>query len=190
MKDESTLVKRVLAGDEDAFTGILQLHQARIRAYLGRFTRNDDVVDDLAQDVFLRAYRSLGSYRGQSRLSTWLIGIARHIALTYLRDEARRQKRIAQRFHAAFAEWRLDLARSGGATDDEADREMIALVECVDELPAKSADLVDRHYFRGERIEDIGREEGTRGGTLRMTLMRIREALRACVELRLSGQES
>jgi RNA polymerase sigma-70 factor (ECF subfamily) len=189
MSDESALVARVLDGDEDAFTEILRLHQGRVRAYLGRYSRDDDVVDDLAQDVFLRAYRTMHTYRGESRLSTWLIGTARHVALTYLRDEARRQKRIANRFRTALSEWRLGLAESATAGDDRAEGQIAALAKCVGELPESSADLVDRHYFRGEAIEAIGRSLGRKGSTLRMAFLRIREALRKCVELRLSGQE-
>jgi RNA polymerase sigma-70 factor (ECF subfamily) len=188
MRDESVLVQRVLDGDEEAFTEILRLHQARIRAYLGRYTRNNDVVDDLAQDVFLRAYKSLDTYRFDSRLSTWLIGIAKHIALTYLRGEARRQQRLARKFQAAFAEWRAELAGADIGTDAETDGEMSALMECIKELPERSAELVRRHYFQGDSIKSISKSIGKKGGTLRMTLLRIREALRSCIELRVSEQ--
>jgi RNA polymerase sigma-70 factor (ECF subfamily) len=188
MKDESILVRHALNGDEEAFTEILRLHQARIRAYLGRYTRDNHVVDDLAQDVFLRAYRSLDTYRFSSRLSTWLIGIAKHTALTYLRNEARHQQRLARRFQAEFAEWRAELVGAETKTDEETDGEIRALMECLKELPDGNAELVRRHYFRGDSIKSIGRSIGKRGGALRMMLLRIREALRSCIELRLSRQ--
>jgi len=107
MDEEMVLVERARAGSEEAFAGIVRIHQGRIRAFLGRYLRDRDAVDDLAQEVFLAAYRSLSTFKGDSSLSIWLLGIARHRALAHLRSEARRRAREAGSLQAALSEWRL-----------------------------------------------------------------------------------
>jgi RNA polymerase sigma-70 factor (ECF subfamily) len=72
------LIRRVLASDDHAaFGDLVRRHQSAVRAFLRHLTRGDHALaDDLAQETFLRAYRSLAGYRGASALSTWLLGIA------------------------------------------------------------------------------------------------------------------
>src|SRR6185503_7133146 len=104
-EDTAKLVADIRAGSRDAFTQLVRLHQSKVRCYLGRFVRGADVVDDLAQETFIAAYRSLAAYRQQSTLGLWLLGIARNLALKHLRDEQRRRTQEADTFEAAFSKW-------------------------------------------------------------------------------------
>src|SRR5262245_59255629 len=76
-------------GSEEAFGELVLLHQARLRAYLGQFVRDRDAADDLAQEAFITAFRSLGDYEGRAPFATWLIGIARYQALMHFRKSKR-----------------------------------------------------------------------------------------------------
>lgn len=75
---ENRLIASVIAkNDRKAFAGLVNLHQARIRGYLLRLTRGDkDLSDDLAQDVFMNAFRKIKTYRGDGSFSGWLHRIA------------------------------------------------------------------------------------------------------------------
>ena len=87
--DDIALIARVLASDDRrAFGELVQRHQAPLRAFLTRLTRGDHAqADDLAQETFIQAYRSLGRFRGGSQFRTWLLGIA----YNQFRSAARRQ---------------------------------------------------------------------------------------------------
>jgi len=91
MEDEATLIGAARAGSREAFTNLLRIHQSRIRSYLGRFVRDRDVVDDLAQETFLSTYQSLSTYREEVPFRMWMLGIARHRVLRYLRELQRRR---------------------------------------------------------------------------------------------------
>ena len=185
MFDELDLIRRAQMGEQEAFTELVRMHQSRVRAYIGRYIRAADEVDDLAQEVFLTAYRSIGSYEGRSALSTWLIGIAKHRTLTYRRDEARRRERETRTLETAMITWRLEAAESSGAGEAEADCQVNALRGCLEKLPAGNAALVQAHYFKGRSTAEIAKAQGKKGSAVRTTLMRVRRVLRDCVEGRL-----
>jgi RNA polymerase sigma factor (sigma-70 family) len=89
MGDEEKIVKEALAGSEEAFHELVRLHQAHVRAYLTRYVRDAQVVLDLAQETFLRLFRSAPRYSEQGLLRALLFRIATNL----LRSEERRERR-------------------------------------------------------------------------------------------------
>jgi RNA polymerase sigma-70 factor (ECF subfamily) len=167
-------------GKADAFGEILRLHQGRVRAYLRRYVFDADMADDLAQETFLAAYRTLPGRNPAAPLDLWLLGIARNRVLSYLRDESRRRERL----RAALAAWSAERVEKAGA---EKEGEVAALRECLRTLPPASAGIVSDHYERRLSSAEIARRAGKNEGAVRMTLLRVREALKNCVRIRLAG---
>lgn len=181
--DPADLVDQARRGSATAFAQIVRLYQSRVRAFVGRYVRDAGAADDLAQDTFVRAYRALANYRGESSLAVWLLGIARNLALMHLRDESRRRAKESDVLQLALARW---LSPSLEKEDDAHDRALSALEKCVDGLPGHSAELVDAHYFQGRPVAEMARRSGKKESALGMTLLRIREILRRCVRERLA----
>jgi RNA polymerase sigma-70 factor (ECF subfamily) len=80
------------AGDEEAFSGIVREHHRRIHSLAYRMTGSIQDADDLAQETFLRAWRQLRSFRGDSSLATWLHRIALHLSLNWRERASSRQR--------------------------------------------------------------------------------------------------
>ncbi|HXG63183.1 MAG TPA: sigma-70 family RNA polymerase sigma factor [Planctomycetota bacterium] len=190
MQEESDLLEEARKGSEEAFCGLVRLHQGRVRAYLSAYARDSDVADDLAQEVFLTAYRSLPTYKGDAPLGVWLLGIARHRVLRYLRDEARRRARESRKAAALVAEFQTERAAAEGDRErpEALDRELQALKECLSALTASGAQIVREHYFQGRPLAALARATGRNESTLRVTLMRLRAALRRCVQGKLTPE--
>lgn len=182
---DDDLIARVRAGSPVAFSELVRRHQGAVRGLLARYLRARDAVDDLAQEVFLAALRGIDGYRGDATFRLWLLAIARRHAAGHLRDQIRRRARGANVLELAIMGWHADALERGvvAARDDEL--WLAALQDCLGRLPAESAALVSAHYFRAESLADIARRHGKREGALRMTLLRIRQALRECVQRRL-----
>lgn len=108
VNDDLELVRQARTGSQAAFTTLVQLHQRSVRTFIARSVRPTDLADDLAQDVFLSAYRNLEQFQGDGAFLSWLLGIARHKVLTHLRSQARRQRRETSHLAAVVAEWRAD----------------------------------------------------------------------------------
>ena len=185
MDDEAEIIEQARTGSSEAITQLVMLHQGRVRAYIGRYVRNHTVVDDIAQDVFLVAINNLNSYLGEASFGKWLLGIARNRALAHLRDDTRRRKRESGRLEAVTAPW-LEKELAGQADCSRAEAEISALQDCVKNLPEHSAELVSEHYFKGRSAAELAKVLGKNEGTLRMTLLRIRQALRDCIQNRLA----
>lgn len=101
-----------------------------LEGYLGRYIGRSDVGDDLAQEVFLTAYRDLASYNGRDPFGIWLLGIARHRDLMYLRTEVRRRTREAGSAGESLDEWRLQRAENEIEDLTTRERELAALQQC------------------------------------------------------------
>ena len=183
--EEATLLAKAQRGSEEAFTGLVRLHQGAVRAYLGRSTRDREVVDDLAQEVFVTAYRKLASFRGDASLRSWLLGIACNHWLAFLRGEQRRLARHEKRLQLELSRWQAKRVEEREPL--LADEERGALRECLLKLPGRSRALVEAHYFRGEAAATIAEGLGRKASTVRMTLLRARKTLRSCMEQRLAG---
>lgn len=180
VEHELELVRQAKAGSADAFRALVRRHQAQVHAFLGRYIARLDTVEDLAQETFLKAYRHLEAYRGESGFRIWLLGIAKNEALMHLRAERSRRSREAVSYEATVQGWLAERGETGSVEDQE--RELRALETCLKGLAPESAGLIDAFYYRGQTAADLARTTGKREGTVRMTLLRIREALRQCVQ--------
>jgi RNA polymerase sigma-70 factor (ECF subfamily) len=189
-EEEPQLIDKSRRGDAGAFAELVGLHQGRVRAYIAGSISRPDVVDDLAQEVFLAAYRSLDKYRPDAPLGIWLLGIARHKALNHLRQELRRLSRETRSLEAALAPLKLEALEADDRELPLRDRELAALQRCLEGLPPDGATMIADRYFRARSISDIARALGKREGAIRMTLLRLRQGLRSCVETRMSREGS
>lgn len=89
-KSDSELIAAFLAGDESAFEALVKRNQSSIRQFLRRLTAGDHALaDDIAQEVFVRMFTSLSSFRGQSTLSTWLHTVAYRMFLRHVQSNER-----------------------------------------------------------------------------------------------------
>ena len=168
----------------ESFAEILRLHQGRVRAYLRRYVLEADLADDLAQETFLAAYRSLPTRNPAAPIDLWLLGIARHRALKHLRDESRRRERPLKAALAAWSATRVE------AQDNPNDEDVSALKQCLAGLPRHSAGLISAYYADRMTSAEIARKWGKKESAIRMTLLRLREALKQCVEQRRLGTEA
>jgi RNA polymerase sigma-70 factor (ECF subfamily) len=84
---DAQLMLRVRDGDEESFRVLLEKHRNPVVHFLYRMVQDEGVSEELSQEVFLRVYRSRGTYEPSARFTTWLFRIATHLALNWLRDE-------------------------------------------------------------------------------------------------------
>jgi RNA polymerase sigma-70 factor (ECF subfamily) len=179
---EGPLIREALGGSEEAFSGLVRLHQAAVQAYLGRTIRNLDVVEDLAQETFLKAYRNLPQFRAASPFRVWLFGIARTEALMHWRQERARRAQEGRSLGRALQDWLGARVEAEASGPEAHERKVTALETCVKGLPDRSAALIEEYYVKGHTIGQIARATGKSEVAVRVTLLRIRQALRDCIQ--------
>ena len=185
---EGRLIRQALEGAPEAFSELVRAHQANVRGCIARYVLSPDIVDDLAQETFVRAFTRLSTYKGESPFGAWLFGIARNAALHHLRDREVRRSQETEALEARVEQWMAGaLETDPAATIEAQDRQLVALETCIESLPSPSAQLVTEFYFNHRKAGDIARKVGRTEGSVWVALLRIRQALRRCVETRLGA---
>jgi RNA polymerase sigma-70 factor (ECF subfamily) len=137
--DIATLLDRIEQGEPDLFLNVVRRYELPLRSYLAGQLYNTGEVDDLAQEVFVAAYRDLRSFRRGEDFGAWLRGIARHRLLTHFRSQARRA--------TATERFQEEVARIAGqelevpVNRDTAGR-IERLLHCISRLPEKLRRIV------------------------------------------------
>lgn len=91
-RDEPDLIQRCLAGDQDACTELVDAYARMVGTIIWRATGDHDVVEDLAQETFLRVFRGLPYFEARAKLSTWICTVAHRVAIDHQRSAGRRRE--------------------------------------------------------------------------------------------------
>ncbi len=159
-ESDAALMLRLAAGEEGCFNILVEKYHRAMIHFLFRMVRNQAVAEELAQEVFLRVYRSRGSYRAEAKFTTWLYRIATNLAVNYARDT--RRERGAQTVYLDAPD------EESGVTPDVADgrpnveqnlmrdERMAAIRAHVMALPERQRAAVLMHKYQGLDYRQIG----------------------------------
>jgi RNA polymerase sigma-70 factor (ECF subfamily) len=172
---ERQLIDAARGGDHRAFEALVLKYQDRIFRMVQRLVSGSDVVDDLAQEVFIRAYKSLGDFKGESSLYTWLYKIALNLCRNHYRTRGRRPA-LEELDEADGA---VGMEAAGGTPEDEASRTEFweHLRRGLDELPAEQREAVVFCDLEGMSYEEMAVVMEVPIGTVRSRIYRGRRAL-------------
>jgi len=169
-------VARVAAGDGAAFEGIVRRWQGRLVGLAWRFCRDRQRAEDLAQEAFVKAFRSLRTFRGESAFSTWLTAVALNVYRSRLRADgppllSLDPGRVLPASPSAHRQ-----------VEDGERREQVR--RAVLTLPARYREAIVLYYFEEQDLREAARVLGVPEGTLKARLHRGRELLkRRCAGL-------
>ena len=173
--DERALLERCRAGDDDAFSDLVDRYKDLVYAVVTRLVADRSQADDLAQEVFLKVHRGLPYFRGDARLSTWIYRIVSNVCF-----EARGRR---------VPETPLDRGPDRAAIEPAAidtafgDLEMRDRLEkAIARLPANYRLLVAAHYLDGVRYDDLAEALQLPLGTVKTHLHRAKQQLRRLLE--------
>ncbi len=194
---DQLLVQRVLAGDMRAFELLVHKYQRRVERLVWRMVRDSDLVQDIAQETFIRAYRALGQFRGESQFYTWLYRIAVNTAKKQLL-ELKRDPVVTM---SALESDRDDETSSAErelieqATDTETPEAVLASKEiasavntAMEALPAELRQAITLREIDGLSYDDIAQALDCPIGTVRSRIFRAREAISARIKPLLERQ--
>jgi RNA polymerase sigma-70 factor (ECF subfamily) len=179
---DAPLIERVKLGDKRAFEMLVIKYQRRIERLIGRMVRDVDLVPDIAQETFIRAYRALPQFRGESAFYTWLYRIAVNTAKKALM-ELKRDPLVSESAYASRDDdetSRVENELSDGETPEGllASKEIAAAVNAA--IEALSEDLrqaITLREIEGLSYEEIADAMNCPIGTVRSRIFRAREAI-------------
>lgn len=183
-QDDQLLIALVKEGNKKAFDKLVIKYQQRIIQLVARYVRDRSEAQDVAQEAFIKAYKALPSFRGESAFYTWLYRIAVNTAKNYLVSRARRSSdhevevNDAENFEGAF---RL---KEGDTPEhlllSEEIRETIQ--RAIEALPEELKRAIRYRELDGMSYEEIAQKMGCPVGTVRSRIFRAREAVDKILE--------
>jgi RNA polymerase sigma-70 factor, ECF subfamily len=176
------IISRFVNGDSEAFAELVSQHEGWVRAFLRSRVRRREVADDLAQDVFVTAFKSIGEFKGKASFEIWLRGIA----VNHLRNYIRKKK---EDYIGSLSDLEKIIVYETGPSSIDVDT-LDTLVECVDSLDENSRRQLYDRYVKGKTLREISQQTGTGYSALTMKFHRLRELLADCVREKLKDQLS
>ncbi|HEX4612840.1 MAG TPA: sigma-70 family RNA polymerase sigma factor [Urbifossiella sp.] len=172
-------IAEVRRGNRDAFRRLVELYALPLQSYLASQIYRTDEADDIAQEVFIAAYRAIHKFRPDQDFAAWLRGIARNEVLMYFRGKARRESAL-DRFREEVARVARDELDRAAADDRTEAIERLLL--CIARLPDRLRRVV-RAGLSGTAVAVLADELGTTAGAVYNLHFRANRMLRACLEL-------
>lgn len=191
--DDHALVVEAQAGKNDAMHELLTRHRTVLYRVARRFTRNHEDAEDLVQDVMLRAFLKVHTFRNQSQFSTWLIAIANNAALSMKRKEKKVYFSSLDSTNEEFpglSRWNFPDTRPN-PEQNASGRELLSILRTVlRRQPRAQQVLVEECVFNEERIGDVASSLGLTIGSAKSRLFRTRRRVSESFERRGLGRRS
>ena len=187
------LVERTVAGDQKAFELLVIKYQRRIQRLIGRMVRDVDLVEDIAQETFIRAYKALHQFRGDAQFYTWLYRIAVNTAKKSLM-ELKRDLTVSESYFKTDDDDETKTSKNELIADETpetvfAAKEIATMVNlALLELPEDLRQAVTLREIEGLSYEEISVAMSCPIGTVRSRIFRAREAISSKVKPMLENQ--
>jgi RNA polymerase sigma-70 factor, ECF subfamily len=182
LDSDAMLVERTVAGDQKAYELLVIKYQRRIQRLIGRMVRDVDLVEDIAQETFIRAYRALAQFRGDAQFYTWLYRIAVNTAKKSLMELKRDPTVSENSFKSADDDETSPLENELTSSETPeallASKEIAAMVNAAMEaLPEELRQAITLREIEGLSYEEISEVMSCPIGTVRSRIFRAREAI-------------
>lgn len=152
LKDEAQCIARILDGEVEHFSLFLDRYSRPLHALIVQIIGCHEDAEELVQDVFLKAFRSLGSYKGECRFSTWLYRIAYNVAISATRKKKHEFLYIEEHAIHQVSNEKVDALL--GAVDNE--ERVGQLTQAIDLLTVEEKALITLFYYEEKSMEEVG----------------------------------
>jgi RNA polymerase sigma-70 factor, ECF subfamily len=178
--DDTELLEQIRSGSPDQFSELVRRHQARVFAILHRYERDAHLLQDLAQETFLKVWRALDQFdSSRAPFEHWLSRIAVHVALDHLR---RRQRRITEVGLPQIGEEALNWLRHDGNGRELAARDAREILDAAfNHLSPAERLVITLMELEGRSVKETATLTGSSGVAVRVRALRARRKLRAAL---------
>ena len=167
---DEALIGAIAAGDRGALQALYARHNVRIYRFVLRLTNDSSLAEDLVSEVFIDVWRAAEGFKAKSRVSTWMLAIARHKALSALRR--RSDEQLDEDAAAAIA----DPADDAETTVDKQDRSAI-VQQCLSQLSTLHREVLDLVYYHEKSVDEVAEIVGVPENTVKTRMFYARKRM-------------
>jgi RNA polymerase sigma-70 factor (ECF subfamily) len=176
---DKEIISQVLSGDQQAYAGLVNRYQNYVFTLSLRFTKNREDAEEVSQDIFVKAYRSLSDFRGASKFSTWLYTIVNNTCITFLR----KKKLVTHSLDNEKVFEAADNQDSGFSANQVEQKSRSTMVNnAIAMLGPDDAEIITLFYKAEQSLDEIGEILGLDPKTAKVRLHRARQRLKEKME--------
>ncbi len=178
-EEELEIIVKVRSGDADAFEALVLEHQNKVYSLALRMVGNEEDARDMAQEAFIRAFNSLGSFRGESKFSVWLYRLTSNICIDFLRGRAKRRTVSLSREDEDGDEGELEIPDERFSPEAGLERSELreAVRRGLEQLTPEYREILLLREINGLSYDEIGRALNLEEGTVKSRIFRARKKL-------------
>ncbi|MGN6568365.1 MAG: RNA polymerase sigma factor [Flavipsychrobacter sp.] len=184
--DDMLLIQAILQGQHNSYAQLVDKYQAYVFTLVLRYVPDRPLAEELAQDVFMKAFRCLADFKGNSKFSTWLYTIVNTTCLSHLRKKKDETVLLAHEQISAH----LDQFQSTDNADDrlkQKARESF-IATAMRYLPPEDAKIITLFYQLEQSVDEIGKVLGITTANVKVKLFRARQKLREIIETKFRNE--
>ena len=171
-KEESHIIKEILNGKTEQYEYFLDRYGQQVFVLVDRIVSCQEDAEELTQDVFLKAFQQLSSFKAESSFSTWIYRIATNIAISAVRKKRNDVLRLDDSVFANLSDTQVD-----AELEDESEEQMERLQQAMNQLEADERALITLYYLEEKPLAEVAFILGMTEGNAKVKLHRIRKKL-------------
>lgn len=171
---DDIIIDRVKNGDKNAYSQIVDRYKDKVYSLVYGIVRNEETAQELAQDIFIKAFTALKKFRKESSFSTWIYRIAYNTAISETRKNKLKVLSFDEQLEKASSE---DLSASLEAEDNNKAKKEL-LHQALNQLHAEERLILMLYYFEEQSIDEISKSSGLSQSNVKVKLFRLRNKLK------------
>ncbi len=177
--EDDKFVKSAISGDEKAYADLMEKYNRALYFHIQKMIKEKELVEDLVQEVFIKAFKNLATYSNEYAFSTWLYRIATNHTIDYLRKKKLQTLSIDDPIRTKDGEMQVQLPDHQFATDRVIIKKQRANIihAAIDDLPEKYRDVIQMRHMEEKSYQEISEELDLPLGTVKAHIFRARELL-------------
>ncbi len=171
--NDQTLINQIVEGDTNAFAVLVDRHKDLVFTLALRMLKNREEAEEVAQDTFIKTYKSLDKFKGDSKLSTWIYRVAYNSCL----DRIKKNKKHLNTIEINEFNTHQVLTIDNALDKMETKERNVAIQKCIDILPSEESFLLTLYYFDDLSLDEISKIVGITANSIKVKLFRSRKKL-------------
>ena len=182
--NDKVLIDKILDGDSSAFAVLVDRYKDLVYTLAMRMIKNKEEAEEVAQDTFIKVYKSLSKFKGDSKFSTWIYKVAYNTCLDRIKKIKRQYNTVAIDEYTEHQVKTID-----NALDKiEAQEKQQAIKNCLELLPSEDSFLLTLYYFEELSLDEISKIIGLKPNNVKIKLFRSRKKLATVLKERLDNE--
>lgn len=182
--DDQHYINLIINGDTNAFAILVDRYKDLVYTLTMRMLKNREEAEEVAQDTFVKAYKSLSRFKGDSKFSTWIYRIAYNTSLDRLKKNRKHFNDVAI---DEFTEHQVKTIDNALSQLENEERNQ-AIQKCITQLPSDDAFILTLYYFEDQSLDEISKVIGLTPNNVKVKLFRSRKKLATIMKTQLESE--